>query len=328
MLTVFSSLNPAWDSAVQMLPLRLRDVFLTSAWGRVCEREGAKAYLAVYEDHRFFTMQPFVVRPIPGTTQHDVTLDGYGGPVSTSPLLARTDGAGLRRELDAWMHEHGIVSEFCLLNPVTADHQSVLLAGVDQQVLERGVTILPISDDSEFLRGLRPNRAESLRKGADAVVDWCQPAEVADLYWPAMDRKGAEERWRFTLGDLEHLKKMLGENCCMLSAKQGNSTKAVAVFLFGTDVAYYYLSAVTEQPVTGYADQLILAGMKLAQERGCRWLHLGGGRSNDDGLAAYKRSWGGMIRPVYSLRRIYDLPQYLKLTGDAKTSFFPAYRAE
>lgn len=319
-----------WTELIGYLPYDLRDVYMTPGWGRANEADGATAHLAVsiHEGQGFIVAQPFLKRPIRGTPFCDITALGYGGPVTSSALAARTDGVSFNDEFRAWCRTQQVVSEFYLINPVSASHQQILLPSDGGPRMERGVTLLHLGTQDEIVARMRPNRRQSLRKANGAVVDWCQPANVADVYVPAMRRKNAAPRWQFSLGYFENLKRQLGDNCAMVSSTKDGVVQAVAVFLLGRATAYYHLAATVEHPVSGHADQLILAGAVLAKKRGCDWLHLGGGLTadTDDTLAAYKRSFGGITRPVYSNRRVLDRTVYDALSQGHDPSFFPAYR--
>lgn len=319
-----------WDHTLQRLRHDERDVHFTSAWGRAHEGPGAEAYLAVAEDtsRGFMVAQPMLLRRIDGTPFNDITWPGYGGPFTDNALPALTDGQMLEVALGAWRMDRNVVSEFYMLNPVLAPAQFALLPRNLVMKLERGVIILP-ADPAQVLKIMRPNRRESLRKGEGAEVEFCRPELAQALYDDAMHRLSAADRWRLP-GHMHHVSKMPN---AIFGAYERGTLKAVGVFLFGMDVAYYYLAARAEECPPGYSDQIIMAGVQLAHERGCSWLHLGGGRTSatDDSLAAYKRSWGGIIRPAYSVRRVHDADAYEALSGtwaDTDLGFFPHYRRE
>lgn len=321
-----------WDRTIRRLVHDHRDVHFTSAWARAHEGPGVEAYLAVLEDtargNYNMVCQPMLLRRIDGTPFNDVTWPGYGGPMTDNALPAITDGLKLETALVPWRQDRNVVSEFYMLNPALAAAQSVLLPRDLTMKLERGVTILP-AEPAQVLKMMRPNRREAFHKGEGAVVDWCEPDAAQALYDVAMDRLGATERWRLP----GHIERLPQDRTYIFGATRDGELQAMAVFLFGADVAYYYLAARAEDCPDGYSDQIIMAGVQLAHERGCTWLHLGGGRTNatDDSLAAYKRSWGGITRPVYSVRRVHDPDAYEALSGtwaSTDIGFFPTYRRD
>lgn len=318
---VFSATEDAaiWDAMIQRLPYDYRDVHLSSAWGRAHEGPGVTAHLAVLADtaRGFMVCQPFLLRHVAGAFT-DMTWPGYGGPMTDSTLPAITDGIAFDRAMDQWRAERNVVSEFYLVNPIYAAAQHILIPRDASMQRQQGVTILP-AELPQVIKMMRPNRRESLRKGEVAMVEFADKQEAQAIYDSAMERVGAPPRWRLQLPfDVRGF---------TFAAQANRVTKAIAMFLVGTEAAYYHLAARTEDCPSGFSDQLILAGIQIAHEYGARWMHLGGGRSGDDSLAAYKRSWGGMIRPVYSVRRVHDPDAYASLSGGGDDDdFFPAYR--
>lgn len=324
---VFSATKdaPIWDAMIQRLPYDYRDVHLSSAWGRAHETPTASAWLAVLETAGTMVCQPLLLRHVAGAFC-DLTWPGYGGPMTDSTMPAITDGVAMDRALQDWRDAHNVVSEFYLVNPIYAAAQHILIPRHATMVVEQGVTVLP-TELHDVLKMMRPNRRESLRKGERAVVEFIDSREEAQaIYDQAMERLGAPARWRIALP--------WEPRGFTFAAKADGVTKAIAMFLVGTEAAYYHLAARTDDCPTGFSDQLILAGVNMAHEYGVRWLHLGGGRTGDDGLAAYKRSWGGMIRPAYSVRRVHDPDAYDIFDGRSglrdhhgvDADFFPSYR--
>lgn len=328
-LTAHGADAERWDQLVDYLPFDLRDVHVSSAWGRLNERNGVTAKLAVLidEGQGYLVCQPFLHRLI-GESEglSDVTCAGYGGPMTSSVLPTRWQGNHFQADWIAWCKANRVVSEFYLANPVHAAHQSVLMAHGAGEIMERMVALLHLGDDEELVRGMRPNRRQSLRKANSAAIKPVDGTTMWAVYNQAMQRKSAAERWMLPPS---YFNRLLNHGGTILGAFDGHQLKAVAAFLFqGRATAYYHLAATVEPPASGFADQLIVAGAKLAKNAGFDWLHLGGGLSPapDDSLLQYKSSFGGIKRPAYSVRKVHNREAYDRLSGDALTAFFPAYR--
>lgn len=317
-----------WDQLVDYLPFDLRDVHVSSAWGRLNEKPGVTAHLAVLidEEQGYLVCQPFLQRKINSTPLIDLTSAGYGGPMTSSVLPTKWESNNFQKGWIEWCDANRVVSEFYLANPVHAAHQSVLLAYDSGEIMERTVVLLHLGDDEELVRGMRPNRRQSLRKANSATIKPVDGTTMWAVYNQAMQRKAAAERWQLSP---TYFNRLLDHGGTVLGAYDGHQLKAVAAFLLqGRATAYYHLAATTEPPASGFADQLIVAGAKLAKNAGFDWLHLGGGLSMapDDSLLQYKASFGGIKRPVYSVRKVHNREAYDRLSGDRLTAFFPAYR--
>jgi hypothetical protein len=333
-----------WDAYVEALPYDLRDVHFTSAWGRAHETADAVPRLAVLEGEGRVVLQPFLLRRIGDTDLQDLTAAGYGGLVTSHALPGTEDGAEFEREMQAWRADNRVVSEFYLLNPIFAAHQMLLATGSGAQLRPvKDVVILHVGPQDEFVEGLRATRRHALQKaGGPARVGWrIQPSEFTELYDQAMERKAASPRWRLERGYFDRLAEMGKPIVAFASGPvitEPRGVDAAAIFAYGPAVAYYHLAATAELPNAGMSDIVIAAGYREARERGCDWLHLGGGvtADKDDSLLAYKRSFGGMTRVVYAVRRVCDLVAYAELTVRNGCSlerakpdgFFPAYRAK
>lgn len=322
-----------WDQLVEYLPFDLRDVHVSSAWGRLNEKPGVNAMLAVLIDieQGYLVCQPFLHREVadPHNSDNrwtDVTSAGYGGPMTSATLPTKWQGNQFQRDWLAWCEANRVVSEFYLANPVHAAHQSVLLAYGCVEIAERAVALLHLGNDEELVRGMRPNRRQSLRKANSAIIRPINGVTMWAVYNQAMQRKAAAERWQLSP---TYFDRLLDHGGTILGAYDGHQLKAVAAFLLqGRGTAYYHLAATVEPPSSGFADQLIVAGAKLAMNAGFDWLHLGGGLSAapDDSLMQYKASFGGIRRPAYSVRLVHNREAYDRLSGDRLTAFFPAYR--
>lgn len=325
-----------WDGYINMLPYEFRDIHFTSAWARAHETDTQRGGLAVWVNDAggYIVCQPFMLRDIPGTDSKDLTAIGYGGPVTSAMIPNASDGMHFEEGFAEWRREYGIVSEFYLLGPCYQPHQWVLLP--EQPHPEREVFIVHLGSDDEIHSRLRATRRQSMEKAGYAVMDSeLTPAAFHVMYDIAMKAKGAPARWRLTLRHFEQLQHELRDKMSIIAMapvprKEPTHALAAAVFLRGTGVAYYHLAATAPERVSGYADLCIIAGMVAARSVGCMYLDMGGGLTADDTLATYKRSFGGVPRMTYSIRRIYDVERYAELTkavGIFETPFFPAYRA-
>jgi serine/alanine adding enzyme len=185
--------------------------------------------------------------------------------------------------------------------------------------------------------GRKHAMAKARRAGVEAVE--AEEVMLADvgafslLYAKTMARRRATGRWEYST---EYFARLLGElhdNAALIFSRTGGAIHTGAIILFGGKTAYYHYAASGEAVPTGAGDLVILEAARIAAERGCQWLHLGGGLTADpdDSLLAYKASFGGERVPVFMRRRIFDLGAYDRLTSEAGTmgaEFFPAYRAK
>jgi len=335
---VITAQDDRWDRYIEMLPYDLRDVHVSRAWMRAHEEVmGGTAMLAVLEhDENFVIVEPFMLRPI-SDGWFDATSVGYGGPLSSSSLPTRLHGV----DWDYYFYQgclaNKVVTQFTMMSPFAEGHQQLLTSW--PLTSEKNVVILPLGPEADMLERMKPKRRHCVVKARARGMVAVPPFEsdavnmFAENYNHAMARKGAPTRWSRSA---EYFAR-IGVGCggLMLEAREEGERHASAIFTAGKDSAYYEFAASVGTPIDGASDLLILEAAQWARGKGCTWLHLGGGvtSSPDDSLLAYKRSFGGYVRCVSSVRRILDNRAY-KALCDAKginpadDGFFPAYRKD
>jgi lipid II:glycine glycyltransferase (peptidoglycan interpeptide bridge formation enzyme) len=129
----------------------------------------------------------------------------------------------------------------------------------------------------------------------------------------------------------------LGSRLAVAIASRGQDIVGAALFFADTCFGHYHLCGTTSDGQRYKANtQLIVAGAEWARRRGCRWLHLGGGKAQDDSLYQFKSSFGKTTF-VYSLvTLVANRARYRELVRlrdvhlpmrPRQEEVFPAYRA-
>lgn len=317
-----------WDATIARLP-ELWDVHFTSAYGRVQERAGGKAILAVGESG---VAQPFLLQPIGDTGFFDLkSLYGFGGPLSATGALYSVQvlGEWWRNELFAWAKVAGIVSEYCCLHPLFAKQQLQLVAK-DSVIFTKDVVVIEdLKQFSESKVSRRIRRAIKDTRERTIMIEASDALTFERLYNQSMDRLGAQSRWRFNTAYWEaHLSEPVGAHFiylleyheprrCLLVV--GNGKTAYAHFL-GSDAQGEF------DPILYFDTARYLARM------GYDRFHLGGGLSEneDDPLLFFKSGFSQVRYRVGSYRRIFQPEIYDMLTEKTqgrRSTWFPAYRA-
>ncbi len=345
-----------WTAALDRMNYDVRDVHFTAAFARTHERDGATAHLAIYNSAEgWAVIQPFLKRPIPNAPGwFDVASMGYGGPLSDAPIPSRAHGAEYAAAWVGWMKANKIVCEFCLMNPLFETEQLYLVHDADTR-LEKSVVVLPLDDEAAMIERMRHGRQGAIK----AARNPDQPPQIglqveammkvpatcrtfSELYDKTMERNGASARWRLSHDDLARVI-ALADADLIFGGNSESGIMSAAIILRGNLAAYYYLAANSNEPKPGANELVILEAARRVRQKGCRWLHLGGGRTSDsaDTLLDYKKSFGGIVTPVFSYQRVVDVGQYYSLCVEAgvdmayhttkatpRVGFFPAYRSK
>lgn len=350
MIRVLSTDDVAeWTAALDRMNYDVRDVHFLPGFAKTHERDGATAHLAVYQSEEGWSViQPFLKRPVDGG-RCDITSMGYGGPISDAPIPSRAHGIEYAAAWVEWMEANGVVCEFALLNPLFETEQGYLIHDADTR-REKSVVFLPLDNEPAMIERMRHGRRQAIKKFKDRPDTFALLFEgqfgqraFTELYGVTMVRNNAPPRWRLSAATLDAIT-ALSDAVIIAAGSDHVGATSMAIILFGRVAAYYHLAANIDEFQTGANEAVILMAARMArQERGSRWLHLGGGRTNDpnDSLLDYKQSFGGITVPVYSYNRVIDTAAYLELCGVAKWTlpekiavafkaggFFPAYRAK
>lgn len=343
-----------WDSVVEGLPPNRRDIHFTSAYGRVQERLGGQALLALMTFEAGVIAQVFIKRPVPsdldnGTDLYDLCSPyGYGGPMSsiqdqTTSMMA---SVGFRARLRSWAASNRIVSEFSYLHPLMFELPVSMLVGENLQRV-RSVAVILLTDLSEKTVSRRVRRGlKRARDGSYRVVEVSkEPIEhdtFSRLYRQSMDRMKASSHWHFSDKYFDAHYSELGARLFMTSDIVAERPVArILMVIGGYGTAYAHFLGSDGQCRDAGLDELLYfdVAQKLAAEGYMRF-HLGGGLSSDDNdpLLAFKRGFGGMTIDLQCCRRIFDADGYAVLAGRKQAAeinehgrasvsgFFPEYR--
>ncbi len=131
------------------------------------------------------------------------------------------------------------------------------------------------------------------------------------LYRESMERVHADGFFFFSEAYFNHLADELDEKFAIATAWAGDRPVASSIFLADRDFVHYHLAASNEDGKRHAAATLhIVAASEWAVQRGCTFLHLGGGLSDNDGLWSFKNSFGGRAFTYSYMALISDWQRY------------------
>lgn len=334
-----------WDALIARLPLPLRDVHLTSAYGRIQHTLGGMAIAAVLEgDHGSFVLQPFVKRVVPynGYSGFDlVSPYGFGGPVSNvvGAGALRTGGKAFRLHFREWCREN-IISEFTTVHPLLASHQVHLLQSVNM-IWTKEVVVIDLENFSEetvhrrVRRGLKTARKQWVV--AEVGRNPVNYLGFADLYQRSMQCKKAAQRWYYGPDYFSAHDDSVGARWFYIDGHRALLTIGV-----GENAYAHFLGSDSEHRHSGLDDLLYFEAAMALKKSGVKWFHLGGGLTNEaaDSLLAFKSGFSDLRYMVGNYSVIHDRERYTALEmlkNDDEVSaygrrsmqeWFPAYRRE
>jgi hypothetical protein len=341
---VLSASDPRWDEALVGIE---HDFYHRRGYHELAEWNGeGEAFLAVRFGAYSRIAWPFIRRSITGTDLYDVTsVIGYAGPVGStnSDSVVRDFWRELRQ---LWV-EQGVVSVFTTFHPLLANDRLVsgLQTGNDSPipaVVSPGRTVsvdLSGSPDERMASYEKETRYEirrAYRRGLEvrADTDLDHLGDLARLNEETMRRNRAPRRHQFGADYFERMFELLGDHAQLLVATFEGEVVCTLVVVVDGPFGHAQVTGVSDRhfrlsPLT----TTVAAAADLAQRRGARWLHLGGGRgAREDSLFDFKRRIGEVLRPYYVGRWVLDVDAYEDLCASAHTDVvanppqFPAYR--
>jgi len=257
--------------------------------------------------------------------QDAITPYGYGGTIALD--RGEPDWPAAIRGLRSWCDDNEIVACLFRLHPLMEESRSLRAAApsLGLEVRFRGhTTALDLSawDDARSCpQGMGKGRLSDLSKARRALrLSWGErPADLQlfrDLYESTMDRVQAGGFYRYPLAYYEALAAGLDNRFLLAMVWSGDELAGAALFLCEGLCMHYHLSCSNELGRELRATTLLIqAGAARGRERGCRYLHLGGGARPDDSLWGFKRSFGGAQLEYHFATMTVDGRAYDQLVG-------------
>jgi lipid II:glycine glycyltransferase (peptidoglycan interpeptide bridge formation enzyme) len=155
-----------------------------------------------------------------------------------------------------------------------------------------------------------------------------------------MRRVGAAHRYVFDDAYYHGLMDALDDGLLVVEVREDAAVVASALLMRHGDRAHYHLSG--SDPAAsrrGANAMLVWTMMEWCAESGAAVCHLGGGVSEGDGLAVFKRSFGGQAEAFHVGQAVVEPVSYARLTRARaiqlattvddleQTDYFPAFRA-
>ena len=189
--------------------------------------------------------------------------------------------------------------------------------------------------ESELFRRLHTNRKRQVRrsptKPARLVTAEAELTEFFVRTYPDfMASRGAASVYALSSESLALL--CASPQTILVGVEMDSEIVAAALFGFTSDLGDYLFS-VSVPGAERHSATLVWEGMRALAERDVPKLNLGGGVTEDDGVAVFKQRFGPDEVPLRRLREIYDSDVYrasclqVGRNPDSVDAYFPAYRA-
>lgn len=325
------------------------DIYFLPEYGRLCETmEEGKCEVFEYKSENGRIDNMYIKRPVPwiinGEQYYDiVTPYGYGGPI----ILESSNRETLKHEYSRAFQKHcekeKIVSEFIRFHPIFQNYQDV--DDTFEVIYSRhtvGTNLRDFDDpiQKEFAKSLRRNNRRAVEKGVTVTLH-PSPESLSvfrKLYEETMDRNHADTMYYFPDKYYEVLEFALKPYILEIQLHYKSEIIASEIYFTAGDILHAHLLGSNEKMLELEAGGLLeAAAANWGKEHGYRYIHHGGGRSNnpDDALFCYKKKFGKNTEFDFYIGRkiwnqdIYDTLVKMRVAQGAidDDAFFPKYRA-
>lgn len=277
-------------------------------------------------------------------TWFDITTPyGYGGFIVESVQGIEFDCGALEKAYVERCKKERIICEFVRFSPLLRNWEG----------LEKMYDVVPIgntvcintSDEQVIWDNFTSKNRNMIRKAVknNLKVFWGRNPEIIpkfmELYNATMDRDSAIPYYYFKKPYYESILNDMKYNAMWFWAEVDGHIAAISIFLFSNRHMHYHLSASSMEWRCFAPTNLLLYEAALwACRNGYLKLHLGGGLgSAKDDLYTFKKAFNRQSDDSFCIgKKIFLSEEYEQLDGlrgqncqdQAKTTFFPSYRAE
>jgi len=281
-------------------------------------------YCVEAENHR--VVCPFAERTFQGYTDI-VTPYGFSGFVGCG------DYSRFRQHFADFVKERGYVCGFIGLNPILGNDTYCVQGETFQH---NSIYVLDLTlSDNELYTNLSTNRKRQLRDWGDicsrTVVE---RGPLIDFfltnYSQFLRTKRASSVYNFSTETLSLLLTL--KNVLLVGAQGAKGVEAVSVFAFTPYVGDFLFNVSLPQG-RHHSAALLWYGLNHLKGLQIPLLNLGGGISEDDGVAKFKQRFGGKRLALKYLKQVYRPKVYAELCRRVNADhtntvgYFPAYRS-
>ncbi len=305
-----------WNEYLQRIPAENRDIYFTPEYYSLYQNYGdGEACCYVFEKDGEIVMYPFLRNPItPLRYKLDKEYYDIQGAYGYNGIIASNHGTDFINafwvSFDEWCRNNDVVAEFSRFHPLLNNH---LLASPQMKTFySRHTVVLDLTDNDIWMHQISSKNRNMIRKAEKegvTIVESDDYETFRQLYNGTMSDLHADDFYFFPPEYYSEYKKTFqGESMLCLAMYNGNAI-AGSMFMYSNNYAHYHLSARDRQYSRYAANNLILwYGIQKAKERGCKWLHFGGGTTGDDNdsLLKFKRDFSKTLGEFWIGKRVHN----------------------
>lgn len=326
-----------WNNFIEKIPSERRDVYFTPEYYSLYQNNGdGEAQCFVFEKDGELALYPFLKNPVT-PLGYNLEREYYDiqGAYGYNGIISSTDRedfiAAFWGEFDSWCQKNDVVAEFMRFHPVLNNH--LMASPLMKSFYSRHTVALDLTDDDIWMHQISSKNRNMIRKAEKegvTIVESDDYETFRQLYNGTMTDLHAEAFYFFPQQYYDDYKKEFEGKSLLCFAILDGKVIAGSMFLFSDDYAHYHLSARNREYSRYAANNLILwYGIQKAKERGCKWLHFGGGTTgeDDDSLLKFKKEFSNKMCEFWIGKRVHNQAVYDQIVEQWKTKYPDSYEA-
>lgn len=323
MIKIYSLLDSErWKEALERLPVSQRDVYFTPEYYSLYQNYGdGEALCYVFGKDGEMVLYPFLKNPItPLGYELDKEYYDIQGAYGYNGIISSTENpefiAAFWEAFDAYCQENDIIAEFTRFHPMLNNQR---LASPQMKTFFSRHTVsldLSLTEDEIWKNQISSKNRNMIRKAEKegvTIVESDDYDTFKRLYDGTMTNLHAEDFYFFPQAYYDEYKQTFeGESMLCLAMYDGRAI-AGSMFMFSDDYAHYHLSARDREYSRYAANNLILwYAIRKAKDRGCKWLHFGGGTTGNenDSLLKFKKEFSKTESEFWIGKRVHNHAVY------------------
>ena len=296
-----------WSKAMSGFSLEIQDVYFSSEYYSVVEDEKHRAICLFYQEADKKIMYPFLKTHINAVVDYSIDFDCYDieGAYGYNGFLSNSTDAQFMQDFSEALHEYclekKIVAEFLRLNPLFTDYSQYKHMEIIS--INKNIVIdltLPLENIwmESYEHCVRKNVKKAQRHGItfraftgdEITADILQ--NFFEIYTHTMERNSSDEVYYFSREYFKKLAEEVGEKSLFVFAMKENKPISCELVILSQENAYSFLGGTIDdfqefRPNNFIKHETVLLLKKMKYKKYC----LGGGRTMDDGIYRYKKTF-------------------------------------
>ena len=292
-----------WDNAYNSLPLSLQDIYYTSDYYSIYEKnKDSKAACFIFIEGGNVFLYPFLLCEVnlKFTESNEKFYDIEGAYGYNGPLINADDISFIEKANNLFCEickNNNIIAEFTRFNPVlknhTASNYMKIIHANNNIVLDLNINdIWKVAYEHSTRKNINKAERSGLTTYSVSGKDISEKElhTFLDIYYSTMKRNNAGEEYYFSENYFKDIIKKIPDNSIFGFTVFEKKIVSCELVLTGNQIGYSFLGGTLPDFFSFRANDILKNHIILAlKQNGLKYFCLGGGISIDDGIFKYKK---------------------------------------